>query len=268
MSSGEFLKTERDGHVAWLILNRPEKKNAMTLKMFDGLGEAFMEFDRDPEVRVVVVRGEGSNFTAGIDLAALADLNGGTGADAREELRRHILGIQAAIGAAEKCRKPVIAAIHSQCIGGGVDLACACDIRLASRDAVFSIRETRLAIVADLGTLQRLPRIVGEGWCRELSLTGRDFDAAEALGMGFVTRVCPDGDELFREAARLADRIASCSPLAVQGTKDVLNFDRDHGLWAGLEYVAQKNAAILMCEDVGEAVRAFKEKRPPEFKGR
>jgi enoyl-CoA hydratase len=162
----------------------------------------------------------------------------------------------------------VIAAIHSHCIGGGVDLISACDIRLATADAVFSIRETRMGIIADLGTLQRLPHIIGHGWFRELALTGRDFTAAEALQMGLVTRVCDNQEELYSEARVLAGQIADCPPLTVQGVKDVILYSRDHGIESGLKYVAQKNTAALPSEDVVEAVTAFMEKRKPVFKGK
>jgi enoyl-CoA hydratase len=168
----------------------------------------------------------------------------------------------------DRCRKPVVLAIHSHCIGGGVDLASASDIRLASEDAVFSIRETRMAMVADLGTLQRIGAIIGHGWTRELALTGRDFDAAQALEIGFVTHVFPDRATLVEEGLKLTTEIAQLSPVTVQGVKETLNFSRDFGAAAGLEFVAQKNAAILPSEDLMEAFQAFMEKRKPEFRGR
>ncbi|MBE0557110.1 MAG: enoyl-CoA hydratase/isomerase family protein, partial [Proteobacteria bacterium] len=161
-----------------------------------------------------------------------------------------------------------IAAVHGWCIGAGVDLACACDIRLAARDAVFSIRETRIGIIADLGTLQRLPHIIGRGWTNELALTGRDFSAEEALKLGFITRLCDDREALLSEAKKLADAIAGLPPLTVQGTKEVLLQGRDQGVRSGLAYVAQKNAAQIPSEDMLEAVAAFLEKRQPTFKGR
>jgi enoyl-CoA hydratase/carnithine racemase len=162
----------------------------------------------------------------------------------------------------------VIAAVHGHCIGGGVDLLSACDVRIASRDALFSIRETRIGIIADIGTLQRLPTIIGHGWCRELALTGRNFTAEEALKIGFITHLCEDRESLYREAKALADEIAGLPPLAVQGTKEVLLHSRDHGVYPGLHYVAQKNAAQIPNEDMIEAVAAFLEKRKPIFKGR
>jgi enoyl-CoA hydratase len=179
-----------------------------------------------------------------------------------------ILALQEGFTKIECCRKPVIAAVHSHCIGGGMDLICACDMRLATKDAVFSIRETRMGIIADLGTLQRLPHIIGQSWSRELALTGRDFTAQEALQMGLITRVCDDRPALYEAARTLADQVAACPPLTVQGTKDVINYSRDNGIDAGLQYVAQKNSAALPSEDLFEAVTAFMEKREPVFKGK
>jgi enoyl-CoA hydratase/carnithine racemase len=268
MGEKDPFTVEREEHVVWLTLNRPEKRNAMTLEFFEGLARHFTAFDRDPQVRVVVIKAAGESFTAGIDLFGLGPLLQGEGADFREELRKKILQLQEGMNAVERCRKPVLAAVHSHCIGGGVDLLSACDIRMASRDAVFAVRETRIAIVADLGTLQRLPYIIGHGWFRELALTGRNFSAEEAQKIGFITHLCEDRQSLYQEAKRMAKEIAECSPLAVQGVKDVINYSRDHGVYPGLEYVARKNAAVLPSEDLMEAFKAFVEKRPPQFKGR
>ncbi|MHB8909859.1 MAG: crotonase/enoyl-CoA hydratase family protein [Syntrophales bacterium] len=268
MTTDGSFKIEREGNVAWLVLNRPEKRNSMTWEFFAELAESFRSFDDDPEVRAVVLRAEGKMFTAGLDLVAAGSLMGDGSAPYREGLRRRILDAQAAIGALERCRKPVIAAVHGWCIGGGVDLLSACDIRLAADDALFSIREVRIGIIADLGTLQRLPHIIGHGWTNELALTGRDFSAEEALQMGFVTRLCEDREALYREAKSLADEIAALPPLAVQGTKEILLHGRDHGVQAGLDTIAQKNAALIPNEDMMEAVAAFLGKRQPVFKGR
>jgi enoyl-CoA hydratase/carnithine racemase len=268
MSITVHFKVEQNEHVAWLTLNRPEKRNTMGAAFFKEIGELFDRFDRDPEVRVVVIKAEGKSFSAGTDLNEAGSLLSGGAADERETTRLKIIDLQAGFNKIEKCRKPVIAAVHSHCIGGGIDLISACDIRLASRDAVFSIRETRIGIIADLGTLQRLPYIIGHGWFRELALTGRDFTALEALQMGLITRICEDRPALYETAQDLASRIAACPPLTVQGTKEVLLYSRDHGVYPGLQYVAQKNAAALPSEDVMEAVTAFMEKRTPVFKGK
>lgn len=268
MNESSPFKVEREGFIAWLTFDRPEKRNSMDMAFFEELARSFREFDEDPEVRVIVIRAEGRSFNAGIDLRALEFLLKENGADVRERIRKVILLLQDAVSAIEGCRKPVIAAVHGYCLGGGVDLLCACDIRMAARDAVFSLREIRMALVADLGTLQRMPHIIGDGWFRELALTGRDFSAEEALGMGFITRLTEDRESLYAEAGRLAGEIAQLSPLAVQGAKDVILFSRDRGVYPGLEYVAQKNAALLHSEDLTEAFRSFMEKRTPDFKGR
>ncbi len=262
------FRREREGSVSWLTFDRPEKLNAMTRAFFSEVREFFEQADGDPEVRVVGLKAEGRSFTAGIDLMDLSSMVQGNGADFREALKHHILSFQESFSAVERCRKPVIAAVHGHCIGGGVDLLCACDIRMASRDALFSIRETRMAIIPDLGTLQRLPAIIGQGWFRELALTGRDFSAEEALRMGFITRLCESREELHREAAELARQISELPPLTVQGIKDVSLVSRDQGVYPGLAYVAQMNAAQLPSEDLMEAFQAFMERRKPVFKGK
>lgn len=267
MSEKEPFKVEQDGHIAWLILNRPDKLNSMSFDFFKKLTELFVQFDEDSSVRVVVIKAEGKSFTAGLDLTEAESLIADSSAGGRETLRRKILELQKSMDGIELCRKPVIAAVHSHCIGAGVDMLCACDIRLASKDAIFSVRETRMAMIADVGTLQRLPHIVGHGWSRELALTGRDFTAEEALQMGFVTHICEDQLALYEKAKILASQIAACAPLAVQGVKDVILFSRDNGIYPGLHYVAQKNAAALQSKDLTEAVNAFMEKRKPVFKG-
>jgi len=268
MNAESHFNLTREDSIAWLTMNRPEKRNTMGMAFFQQLADTTAALDADPQVRVIVLNAEGKSFTAGTDLAEAGDLLAGTAADQREFTRTQILKLQNSISALERCRKPVIAAIHSHCIGGGIDLISACDIRIATRDAVFSVRETRMGIIADLGTLQRLPAIIGQGWFNELALTGRDFGAEEALAMGLVTRLCDDRKALEDTARELAARIAACPPLTVQGTKEVILYNRDHGLDAGLRYVAQKNAAALPSEDLVEAVSAFMEKREPVFKGK
>jgi enoyl-CoA hydratase len=268
MNETSYFKVEVDNHIAWLTLNRPDKRNTMGLAFFEEIEILFDGFDRDPDIRVVIIKAEGKSFSAGTDLEEAAKLLGQGSANGRESMRKEILALQQSFTKIEKCRKPVIAAVHSHCIGAGVDMICACDIRLATADAIFSIRETRMGIIADAGTLQRLPHIIGHGWFRELALTGRDFTVQEALQMGLVTRICDDPPTLYAEAEKLAAQIAACPPLTVQGTKEVILYSRDNGIEAGLQYVAQKNAAALPSEDLIEAVSAFMEKRRPVFKGK
>lgn len=268
MSQWECFRWEQQAHVAHVVLSRPERRNSMTMRFFSELREVASKADEEENVRVVILLAEGKSFTAGLDLTEAASLWQQPTAGTRHAFRKTVQGLQESISALERCRKPVIAAIHSHCIGGGLDLVCACDIRLASADAVFSIRETRMAIVADLGTLQRIASIVGQGQARELALTGRDFDAPHAFRIGFVNQVFPDRAKLLEEAGRLADEISSLPPITVQGVKETLGFSRDYGIGAGLDYVAQKSAALLPSDDLLEAFQAFMEKRKPAFKGR
>lgn len=272
----DVLTLARDGHVATLWLDRPEQRNAMGPAFWDDLPVAMAELDQDPDVRAVVLAGRGRHFTAGLDLAAMAgDVlggGGGDGAGSAAARATRFLGtvtrLQRSITSVDRCSKPVVAAIHGACIGGGVDLVTACDIRLCSADATFSVRETRLAMVADVGTLQRLPRIVGRGHAAELAFTGRDIDAARAKEIGLVNDVLADVEALHAAARSLAADIAANSPLAVQGTKHVLQACEDLSVDQGLDYVAVWNAAFLVSDDLTEAMTAFFEKRPPTFTGR
>ncbi len=267
MHTYECVDLEVTDHIATVTLSRPEKRNTMTLAFFKEIMSIFETLDADETVRVVLIKAQGKSFTAGLDLMEAASFWQEPSARSRHALRATIMELQRSFTAIERCRKPVLCAIHSHCIGGGVDLAAACDIRAASKDAVFSIRETRMAMVADLGTLQRISSIIGHGWARYLALTGRDFDAALALKIGFVTEVYENSQALHQGMHGLAREIAALSPLAVQGVKETMNFSRDYGVAAGLEYVAQKNAALLPSEDLMEAFKAFVEKRPPCYTG-
>ncbi len=272
-----MLTVERDGHVATLWLDRPEKRNAMGPGFWEGLPGVMQELGDDPEVRAVVVAGRGPAFTVGLDLVyygaklAAGTTGGqpaaGSGAGRRRALLADIKRMQGAISAVADCPKPVLAAVHGWCIGGGVDLITACDMRLASADAVFSVRETKLAIVADVGTLQRLPRIVGPGTVADLVFTGRDVPADEAHTMGLVDLLFEDRDALAKGAADLAARIAENSPLVVQGAKAVLRAGEGRSVADALDYVAVWNAAMLESADLQEAMQAFLEKRPPRFTG-
>jgi enoyl-CoA hydratase len=265
------LDVLRDGFVAEVILNRPNARNAMSPDMFRELGEVFAMLDRDESVRVILLHGAGDGFSAGLDLAAamseLGPILQGSTAGPRMQLRDLILRWQRETGAPAHNRKPVIAAVHGWCIGGGLDLIAACDIRLASADARISLRETRIAIVADVGSLQRLPRIIGDAATRELALTGRDIDAAEALRLGLISRILPDHAALLAAARATAAEIAQLAPLTVQGVKQVLNYQDGKTVEAGLEYVAAWNSAFLQSEDFAEAIAAWFEKRAPQYKG-
>ncbi len=259
--------------VSTITMVGPGRGNAMGPALWDELPRVMSDLDADPEVRAIVLRGRGDHFCYGLDLVAMAPelapfMAGSNAAGPRTELLALVRRLQGAMNAVESCRTPVIAAIHGWCIGGGIDLVCACDVRLASAEARFSVREVRVAMVADLGTLQRLPHIVGDGHARELALTGRDVDADEALRMGLVTAVHSDPAALFAAAEAVAQQIALNPPLVVQGVKQVMNWSRDHSVADGLEYVAVWNAAFLQSEDLAEAMTAFAERRPAKFTGR
>jgi len=263
-----------DGAVAQVTLLGPGKGNAMGPDLFAELPAVFGALDADPSVRAVVLTGSGQHFCYGLDLATMAGeltrlgTEDGGLAGARTAMLRHVRALQRAIDAVAECRKPIAAAISGWCVGGGVDLAAACDVRYASGDARFSVREVRVAIVADLGSLQRLPAIIGDGHLRELALTGRDIDAARAERIGLVNDVLPDQTAAVARAHAFADEVAANPPLVVQGVKEVLDAGRAAGIDAGLRYVAAWNAAFLPSHDLNEAMTAFLERRPPRYEGR
>ena len=184
-----------------------------------------------------------------------------------DKLYRNIRRLQDCFSAIETCRKPVIAAIHGHCVGGGVDLTTACDIRVCTEDATFGIHETKIAIVADVGTLQRITALVGKGFAREMAYTGKRVTAERARQVGLVNDVYPDKESMLEAARAMAAEIAENSPLAVQGVKQVLRYSEEHTTDEGLEYVAQWNASRLHTKDLIEAMAAFTEKRKPQFKG-
>jgi enoyl-CoA hydratase len=276
------LRIEHEGEepVATLWLDRAEARNAMGVDLWRDLPRAMATLSADRSVRVVVVAAQGPHFSVGLDLKAMGSvLTGGGSADSAggapasmaaraRSGRAEVLRLQEAITAVARCPKPVIAAVHGYCIGGGVDLIAACDIRLASSDAVFSVREAKVAIVADLGSLQRLPAIISAGHLAELAFTGKDISAERAKEIGLVNDVAADVDGVHKAAETLAAEIAANSPIAVQGTKAVLAANDGRTVAEGLDYVATWNAGMLASDDLTEAMMAFMEKRPPKFTGR
>jgi len=273
MSTYDSLAVEVKDNVAQVTLLGPGKGNAMGPAFWAEMPVVFGELDADPEVRAIVLNGSGKNFCYGLDLLAmgstLPSVDGGSAASARPRAKFHteVKRLQDSITAVADCRTPTIAAIHGWCIGGGVDLISAVDIRYASADAKFSIREVKLAIVADVGSLARLPYILSDGHLRELALTGKDIDAARAEKIGLVNEVLPDADAALAAAHATAAEIASNSPLTVRGIKDVLDEQRVDDVAASLRYVAAWNSAFLPSRDLKEAVTAMFEKRPPNFSG-
>ena len=275
--SSEFITLERTGNVGTLWLDRPEKRNALHPPLWRAFPDAIRALTEDGEVRAVVLAAKGPSFCVGLDLMALqggsegpggggGSLSGATANLRQLEVTR---AFQAAITAIAEAPVPVICAVQGWCLGGGLDIATACDIRLAAEDAVFSIRETKIGIVADVGTLQRLPKIVTAGHVAELAYTGKDIDAARAREIGLVNEVYADTEATYQAAFDLAMEIAANAPLAVRGTKFVLAQSEDlttdqslllNGIWTMI--------TTLNSEDLKEAMAAFVQKRPPSFEGK
>jgi enoyl-CoA hydratase len=253
--------------VAHVELARPDKFNAMDADMFAAIGDTFRSLGRDGAVRAILLSGRGRHFTAGLDLEYASSqfppsADPGRAAEAR---LRHIEWLQDAFSALEEARPPVIAAIHGGCIGAGVDLASACDLRVASADAFFQIAEVDVAITADLGTLQRLGYLIPQGILRELTYTGRRMGAEEAARHGLVNEIAADRDAAIAAGLALARTIAAKSPLAVTGAKKSLNHSRGRPIEAGLRDVAYWNAATLVSADLTEAIKARLGKTEPSF---
>lgn len=259
----ETLQVTVEEHVATVCLNRPDKANSMNEVMWRELQACFEWADAEPAVRAVVLAGNGRHFCAGLDLAMFAGLQGESQDPARraETFRRMVLRMQGNLNAIERCRVPVLAAIHHTCIGGGVDMTCCADMRYATRDAFFSIREIDIGMTADVGTLQRMPRIVPDAVVRELAYTGRNMGAEEAREVGFVNRVFDDRETMLHEVTAIARNIASKSPLAIRGTKEMLLYARDHSVEDGLNYIATWNAGMLSQQDLQAGLQAQMEKK-------
>lgn len=263
----ETLTLKIEAQVATVALNRPTKANAMNSAMWRELQSCFEWLDAEPTVRVVILTGNGKHFCAGLDLAVFAELipPGSDPARLAEQLRRTILRLQSNLTAIEKCRKPVLAAIHNTCIGGAVDLICCTDMRYCTQDAFFSVREVDLGMTADVGTLQRLPKLIPDGVARELAYTGRNMSAAEACDVGLVNRVFEDRETLLREVTAIAVTIASKAPLAIRGSKEMLLYTRDHSVVDGLNYVATWNAGMLSQVDLQAGMMAQLEKKSADY---
>ncbi|HEU4895675.1 MAG TPA: crotonase/enoyl-CoA hydratase family protein [Acidimicrobiia bacterium] len=267
--SFQHLEIERDGHVATLWLNRPDKLNALSDDMWRDIPEAIAELDSDETVRVIVLAGRGKAFTVGIDLSLLASLrpSGPSPAAENRQLYDEIKRLQATVSCLADTPKPVIAAVHGYCLGAGANLISACDIRFATADATISIRETKMGLVADIGALQRLPGIVGNGVTAEMAMTGADYPASWALERGLVSRVYEDHDSLMAGSAQVAAEIAANSPLVTQGVKRILQANDGRTIDQALDYMAQWNSSFLISNDLMEAMSAFVEKRDADFTG-
>jgi len=265
----ETLLLDITDGVATVTLNRARQRNAMNPAFWREIRRVFEDIDADPEVRAAVIASTGPHFTAGLDLASFGDVLGSASGDEgrrREALRRLILSLQECFTAIERCRVPVLAAIQGGCIGGGVDMVTACDMRYCTEDAYFVIKEIDIGMTADVGTLQRLPHLIPSGLMRELAYTGRDMAAAEAKQAGLVNTVFTDHETMNAAVLDIARDIAAKSPLAISGTKEMINYTRDHSVADGLNYIATWNAGMLVTEDLMEAMGARQAKRAPVFK--
>ena len=258
MTEWTAFRVQDRGPVAEVTLLGPGKHNALGPDFWRELPQVFEALNASSAVRAIVLTGSGANFSSGLDVAAMRHhfmpvLRDPGLAEPRAAFHLWIRQMQAAITAVAECRKPVLAAIQGVCVGGAMDLISSVDIRYASADATFSVREVRLAMVADTGSLHRLPAIVGDGHLRELAYTGKFIDAARALQIGLVNAVLPDLASAQEAARATAAEIAGNSPFTVQGIKDVLNHGRAADIDSGLRYVAARNAAFGPSPDLREA---------------
>jgi enoyl-CoA hydratase len=258
-----------EAHVAHLRINRPDKANSMNELFWEEFPKAMAELDENTAVRAIVISGEGKHFSSGIDVSMLMGMKqimtSGDIGRAAEKLKKFILRLQNSLSSAENCSKPVIACIHGACIGAGVDLITACDLRYCSEDANFCVKEADMGIIADVGTLQRLPKIVSIGIASELALTARNVSGKEAEQIHLVNKCLPTPEEAIEYAKKIAANIAEKSPLVIRGTKKIILYTRDHNVTDGLDYIATWNASQLMSKDVEIAMMAQMQKQKPTF---
>ncbi|MBK6865182.1 MAG: enoyl-CoA hydratase/isomerase family protein [Ideonella sp.] len=262
------LDTAADG-IAHLQFNRPERMNTMTLAFFELLREAVQRLHDEGRSRVLVISAQGAHFSAGmaLDTFGSADPTSATTATARGRLsfQDTLRRLMACFDVLDAARFPVICAVQGGCIGGALDLATACDLRYCSADAFFCVQEINIGLAADVGSLQRLPKIVAPAVAREMAYTGERMPAARALAVGLVNAVLPDADALQAHVMAVARSIAAKSPLAIAGSKLALNHARDHGTAAALAQMALLQSAIFDPDDIAEAIAAWKDKRSGSF---
>lgn len=265
----KHFKVEIEHKIAQVSFNRPKKSNALHMEAWIEMQTVFETLSKDDDVRVIILAGEGKHFCAGIDLELLMSISRLKDISCQgkrsEKVRGFILTLQQTVSSIEKCSKPVIAAIHNGCIGGGVDIATACDMRYCSEDAYFTIKEIDLGMVADLGTLQRLPKIIPPGMAAEMAYTGRKVLGQEAKNIGLVNHCYASKKTLMEGVLQISSTIASKSPLSIRGTKDILHYSREHSVDDSLNYISIWNASMLLSEDLTESFQANLEKRLPKF---
>ena len=261
------IALDKKNHVATVALNRVKALNALSYELATEITDVIHELAINDDVWVVILKSNARIFSAGLDLkdAMSRGLIGTT--KKLLDIPINEKNIFECCHAIEECKKPIIAAVHGQCVGAGLDIISSCDLRLCTQDATFSLREARIGIVADMGVLQRLPFIVGQMYTRQMAYTGRFFSAAEVEKMGLVLEIFADQDAMMAAAEKLADEIMESAPLAVQNTKEILNYSRFASVKDGISMAVHKNMLLLPSEDCKESMIAFMEKRKPNFKG-
>ena len=263
------FQVEIADHIAHVQLSRPQELNSMTLDFWRELPEIIEKIDQDASARVIVISSTGRHFTAGMDLSVFqsdSQLSGSAPATNRGAATYDLVrGFQRTFTCLENCRIPVLAAIQGGCIGVGVDFATACDMRYATQDAFFCIQEINIGMTADVGTFPRLTKLIPEGIARELAYTGRRMPAARAQELGLVNQVYTDQEAMLSDVMTIASEIASKAPLAIYGTKRMINYSRDHSTADTLDYIGVWNASMLEPQQMAEAFSAKAEKRTPNF---
>jgi enoyl-CoA hydratase len=263
----KWIEVVTKNHVATVSLNRVDALNALSYELATEITEVFHELAIKDDVWVIILKSNARIFCAGLDLKdAMSRGLVGTAKNLLD-IPIHEKNIFECCHAIEECKKPVIAAVHGMCVGAGLDIISCCDLRLCTADATFSLREARIGIVADMGVLQRLPFIIGQMYTRQMAYTGRFFSADEVDKMGLMLAVYPDKETLLTNALKLAEEIMECAPLAVQNTKEVLNYSRTASVRDGISLAVHKNMLLLPSKDCMEAMVAFAQKRKPNFQG-
>lgn len=269
MSAYKYFLVDVGDKVAEVSFNRPEKANALNMGAWEELKAIMEELGARGDVRVIILKGEGKVFCAGIDLELLMSVQqfeaAPTPIERKEAIYTMVIKLQDCVSSIERCPKPVIAAVHNGCIGGGVDIIAACDLRYCSANAYFTIKEIDMGMVADLGTLQRLPKFVRPAVVAEMAYTGRAVKGAEAFTIGLVNDCLETEEQLMQRVRQVAGAIASKSPLSIRGTKKVLHHALNHSVPEGLEFIARHNSENLLSNDLKESFHALREKRKPTF---
>lgn len=264
-----------ENNIAHIVLNRPEKRNSMNVEFWEELPAIVNDIDNESRARVIVISSTGPHFSSGLDINAFLMEGASAQPSAKpdpkerrvkgEKLYQNIKRMQKSFSVLEECRVPVLAAIQGGCIGGGIDLTTACDMRYATAEAFFTVYEVNIGMTADVGTFPRLVKLIPEGIVRELCYTGRRMPAEEAKSAGLVNNVFPDHETMLTEVMKIAAEIASKAPLAVYGCKRMINYARDHTTADGLDYIGIWNASMLQPEEMIEAITANTEKRAGDF---